>query len=473
MSHKIALPLALLVVAAIIAGGCPSGSSPADPTPSQPANSNTATTTTNNQANQTPANVTAGNSTTTNNSNSSSNGATADTGLEVIPAVKSTSSTLVRTLTSEEIVSLWLQPLSNQCTTPRAKDDPWGPPDPNVLLTEDQGNYPNYQIHSIFWRLGPELWPRNVTEATLNLYCVAHSSDNNSGSVCGYNLKQDWVLPNLAPSNWHRYCPDDYPSEYTRVVTPTNWFVSTTIGYWYQLNAAPAFRYWKSDFSSLNHFVVVIEQNSSGYWNKFASALCSDSSLRPYVEITYLPNLELKLPLPAGRAWCLTTEPGGGDCASAALDAYHTGASFWSFDFACVSTTDGKTAAPEEKVQVLAAQKGTVAKVGLADPTAGNYVVIDHGNGYTTKYLHLEDGSILVREGAAVVCGHYLGLMGNTGASTGTHLHFAINYQGDGSENIPQLKLGTSLEGWPLTKFKIRCREGQRISYYASSNQPQ
>ena len=58
----------------------------------------------------------------------------------------------------------------------------------------------------------------------------------------------------------------------------------------------------------------------------------------------------------------------------------------------------------------------------------GNHVVVDHGNGFTTLYAHLN--SIYVRAGENVSRGEQIGTVGNTGNSTGPHLHFEIRYQG-------------------------------------------
>ncbi|MFR2512698.1 MAG: murein hydrolase activator EnvC family protein [Lachnospira eligens] len=56
--------------------------------------------------------------------------------------------------------------------------------------------------------------------------------------------------------------------------------------------------------------------------------------------------------------------------------------------------------------------------------TAGNYVMIYHGNGLYTRYLHLD--SLNVSVGAQVTKGQKLGVMGNTGNSFGAHLHFDV-----------------------------------------------
>lgn len=62
--------------------------------------------------------------------------------------------------------------------------------------------------------------------------------------------------------------------------------------------------------------------------------------------------------------------------------------------------------------------------------TLGNYgefVMIEHGEiGYQSRYAHLLEGSIQVNEGDLVKQGQVIGLMGNSGVSTGTHLHLEI-----------------------------------------------
>lgn len=58
----------------------------------------------------------------------------------------------------------------------------------------------------------------------------------------------------------------------------------------------------------------------------------------------------------------------------------------------------------------------------------GNTVLIDHGYGYKTRYAHLS--KILVRNGQSVVRGEEIALVGNTGKSTGPHLHYEVIYKG-------------------------------------------
>ena len=54
----------------------------------------------------------------------------------------------------------------------------------------------------------------------------------------------------------------------------------------------------------------------------------------------------------------------------------------------------------------------------------GNMIVIEHPNGYRTRYLHLQYGSIERKVGDTVKTGEVIGYMGNTGYSFGAHLHF-------------------------------------------------
>jgi len=58
----------------------------------------------------------------------------------------------------------------------------------------------------------------------------------------------------------------------------------------------------------------------------------------------------------------------------------------------------------------------------------GNYVIVDHGNGFSTLYSHLN--SVFVAPGESVARGEQIGTVGSTGNSTGPHLHLEIRYQG-------------------------------------------
>lgn len=76
---------------------------------------------------------------------------------------------------------------------------------------------------------------------------------------------------------------------------------------------------------------------------------------------------------------------------------------------------------------VLAVGEGEVM-IAKYSGSAGNYIAIRHGRQYTTKYMHLD--KILVKAGQIVKKGDKIGLSGNTGRSTGPHLHFELHIDG-------------------------------------------
>jgi murein DD-endopeptidase MepM/ murein hydrolase activator NlpD len=86
----------------------------------------------------------------------------------------------------------------------------------------------------------------------------------------------------------------------------------------------------------------------------------------------------------------------------------------------------------------LAADNGTVSVLPFMPGGYGNYVIIDHGNGYKTLYAHLSQ--IYVVSGQTVSRGSAIGKMGSTGRSTGTHLHFEVILNGTHLNPISVLK---------------------------------
>ena len=75
---------------------------------------------------------------------------------------------------------------------------------------------------------------------------------------------------------------------------------------------------------------------------------------------------------------------------------------------------------------MYAADSGTVTYAAWSPYCYGNLIVINHGNGYETFYAHLS--GINVYPGQVVNKGNLIGASGNTGCSSGPHLHFEIRY---------------------------------------------
>jgi murein DD-endopeptidase MepM/ murein hydrolase activator NlpD len=77
---------------------------------------------------------------------------------------------------------------------------------------------------------------------------------------------------------------------------------------------------------------------------------------------------------------------------------------------------------------VYASNSGTVTYVGDAGDGYGNCIRISHGNGIVTLYAHLS--SMAVSPGQTVEKGQYIGGVGSTGWSTGSHLHYEVRING-------------------------------------------
>ena len=93
------------------------------------------------------------------------------------------------------------------------------------------------------------------------------------------------------------------------------------------------------------------------------------------------------------------------------VKSFHTGT-----DLACPTGTP-----------ILASMSGKVITTGI-NRVYGNYVIIDHGNGYQTLYAHMS--KIIASKGQWVSQGTRIGLVGSTGYSTGPHLHFTVYKNG-------------------------------------------
>lgn len=78
--------------------------------------------------------------------------------------------------------------------------------------------------------------------------------------------------------------------------------------------------------------------------------------------------------------------------------------------------------------EIYAARDGVVITAAYQPDGAGNYVQLDHADGYRSIYMHMT--RYIVKPGDFVRAGQVIGYVGNTGLSKGNHLHFGISYQG-------------------------------------------
>jgi murein DD-endopeptidase MepM/ murein hydrolase activator NlpD len=100
---------------------------------------------------------------------------------------------------------------------------------------------------------------------------------------------------------------------------------------------------------------------------------------------------------------------------------------------------------------VMAAGAGTISFMGWANGY-GNFVVINHGNGYATAYGHLSRFAAGLRTGARLSQGEVFAYSGMTGLATGPHLHYEIRVHGS-QVNPLQVKIA---EGRLLTGSERR-----------------
>lgn len=112
----------------------------------------------------------------------------------------------------------------------------------------------------------------------------------------------------------------------------------------------------------------------------------------------------------------------------------------WRFDGTDFHTGMDITGAGVHGAPVVAANTGSVVFTKTCPYNGysygyGTYIIVDHGGGITTLYAHLS--GIDVKVGDIVVMGQQIGRVGNTGWSTGAHLHFEVRIDGEAVDPLP------------------------------------
>lgn len=117
-----------------------------------------------------------------------------------------------------------------------------------------------------------------------------------------------------------------------------------------------------------------------------------------------------------------------------------------------VSPHKGTDFAMPTGTPIVAAGDGEIM-ISRYSPSAGNYVAIKHGQRYTTRYMHMS--KLAVRAGQIVKRGDLIGYSGNTGRSTGPHLHYEFMVD---NKHVNPLKMTLprpeGLKGNDLKEFK-------------------
>ena len=95
-----------------------------------------------------------------------------------------------------------------------------------------------------------------------------------------------------------------------------------------------------------------------------------------------------------------------------------------------IAGNNGKPVLAAKAGKVISSRRGCVTGQKSCNGGAGNIIVIDHGDGTQTKYMHLNPSCSLARQGSSVQQGQKIACVGSTGASTGPHLHFSVLVHG-------------------------------------------
>lgn len=107
---------------------------------------------------------------------------------------------------------------------------------------------------------------------------------------------------------------------------------------------------------------------------------------------------------------------------------------------------------------VKATADGKVCKSGF-ESGYGNVVQLDHGNGFKTLYAHLR--KVLVKKGQRVERGETIGLLGSSGRSTGSHLHYTISYRGKVKDPMKFVKIARQIT--PKKRKVLKINEKKNV----------
>lgn len=118
---------------------------------------------------------------------------------------------------------------------------------------------------------------------------------------------------------------------------------------------------------------------------------------------------------------------------------------------------DGADIAAPRGTNIIATGPGYVIQIKKSDLLAGygNYIEINHGNGYVTRYSHMED--ITVRYGQRITKGQIIGTVGSSGGTIAPHLHYEVIWEG---KNVDPLKF--IVEGISAIDYQALVTKGKK-----------
>ena len=148
----------------------------------------------------------------------------------------------------------------------------------------------------------------------------------------------------------------------------------------------------------------------------------------------------------------------------------HNGAMLYAVDFPVEENTSVAAALPGVAIQVVEHHTGGCPSVSCVNQS--NYVIIDHGDSTFGMYAHLTYNGVLVDVGDVVHQGQPIALSGNTGWSTGPHLHFEVKDIYGQSMPVRFHELDSLTDGvayWGASVISNNIQSGQGVNHTTST----
>lgn len=177
------------------------------------------------------------------------------------------------------------------------------------------------------------------------------------------------------------------------------------------------------------------------------------------LDLEHLHNFKMKLPFPAGMRFEVYQGNGG--------DFTHGGFNRYAWDFGLPENTPVCAVAGGRVVRVK--QDSGTGGVETTHFASANTVILDHGHGIFTQYLHLRRASVIVGEGDLVAAGQVIAASGNTGFSSTPHLHFQV--QDASGQSVAARFVDVDGDGVPReSRFYTSGNDGKGTSNFAGDS---